>query len=70
MVSSTTSLSSNIASWPKDQVRIVFDGDGVLFLKEPEPAISGQSDREMEPISLQKVLCKPLHLNYEMYVEH
>ncbi|UJR12271.1 hypothetical protein I4U23_016448 [Adineta vaga] len=51
MASSVTSISSNMSTWPKDQVRIVFDGDGVLFFEEPQPT---ESDRRTDPVSLAK----------------
>ena len=47
-------MTSNIlTSWPKDQVRIVFNGDGVLFSKN-EPVILQQSNQEKHHPSLSK----------------
>ncbi|CAF4003458.1 unnamed protein product [Rotaria sp. Silwood1] len=54
IVSSDEPILSSDTPWPKDQVRIVFDGDGVLFFKEPKSVISEQSERETEDIPLAK----------------
>ncbi|CAF1482956.1 unnamed protein product [Adineta ricciae] len=53
-VTVATSVLPNVSSWPKDQVRIVFDGDGVLFLEEPQSTDLKQPNQQSETISLAK----------------
>ncbi|UJR29633.1 hypothetical protein I4U23_017181 [Adineta vaga] len=50
----TADTTFNSSSWSKDQVRIVFDGDGVLFLEEPQPINFEQCDHQMEQSLLAK----------------
>ncbi|CAF4979427.1 unnamed protein product, partial [Rotaria sp. Silwood1] len=52
-------MTLNISQWPKDQVRIVFDGDGVLFSDEAERVYKNhgleafrQSEHEKQHIAL------------------
>ncbi|CAF3922158.1 unnamed protein product [Adineta steineri] len=54
IVSSAPSRRVSAAVWPKDQVRIVFDGDGVLYSKEPESKLTEYFEQEMGSILLTK----------------
>ncbi|CAF1333626.1 unnamed protein product [Adineta steineri] len=54
IVSSATSRRSNVASWAKDQVRIVFDGDDVLYSKEPESKLTEYFEQETGSVLLTK----------------
>ncbi|CAF1559617.1 unnamed protein product [Adineta steineri] len=49
-----TSVHSSVALRPKDQVRIVFDGDDVLYSKEPESKLTEYFEQETGSVLLTK----------------